>query len=45
MPEPPQLPQKIKIQFGDKNRDNFLNLAEEAMKRRLWEVPLKSAAN
>ncbi len=41
-PAVPLLPKQVKISFGDKNRDNFFNLGLEALKRKQWEVAIKT---
>jgi hypothetical protein len=45
LPKAPEVPPKVKISFLDKNRDNFLNLLEEALKRKGWTVALRTTAN
>ena len=39
-PPLPQLPTKITLRFHDKTRDNFFDLANESLKRKIWEKPI-----
>jgi hypothetical protein len=45
LPRCPVLPKSVKLTFYDKNRDNFLNLLLESLKRKGWLVPMKTTAN